>query len=90
MDAKLTTSFANKPNLLNLKNDFSVWGTYKSISGADVPIHIRYAIDKKPTYYKSIRDNVTYRYDPQECDWREIIYQMALDYYKHHTDEDFK
>ena len=51
---------------------------------------MRYAIDKKPTYYKSIRDNVVYRYDPQECDWREIIYQMALDYYKHHTDEDFK
>ena len=88
MDAKLTTSFANRPNLLNLKNDFSVWGTYKSISGSDIPIHMRYAIDKKPSEYTSIRDNITYKVSV-DCDWRELIYQMALDYYKHHTEEDF-
>jgi hypothetical protein len=25
----------------------------KSASGADVPVHMRYAIDKKPMYYKT-------------------------------------
>ena len=143
-DAKLTTAFANNPNLLNLKNDFSVWGTYKSMSGADVPIHMRYVIDKKPVQYQPIRplqqkieyytnnskteeeiksfdafsygdlimDNephsiewtigenkyredtysfyAAFPYKANECDWRELIYQMALDYYKCHTDEDFR
>ena len=45
------TSISNNPNLNNLKNDFSIWGTRKSISGAEIPIHLRYAIDKKPTRY---------------------------------------
>ena len=54
-DAKLVTSFANNPNLLNVKNDFVVWGTYTSTSGGSVPIHMRYALDTKPTYYKAIR-----------------------------------
>jgi hypothetical protein len=131
-DAKLITSFANNPNLLNVKNDFSVWGTYKSISGADIPIHMRYAIDKKPESYHTYRPvkivresdgelisedktnfnyfyengwisqehvningvNYTYYYldhlfTTQDWDWRELIYQMASDYYKCHTNEDF-
>lgn len=45
------TSISDNPNLNNLKNDFSIWGTRKSISGAEIPIHLRYAIDKKPTRY---------------------------------------
>ena len=87
-NAQLTTAFANNPNLLNVKNDFSVWGTYKSISGADVPIHMRYAIDTKPAYYKSLSGE---EYNSSTSDWREIIYQMALDYYKdaNWTKDDF-
>ena len=135
MDAQLTTAFANNPNLLNIKNDFSVWGTYKSISGADIPIHMRYALDTKPTKYKTIRSLWTRREDAENpiepdgyidykdycedktfedengipmigsyltkafstisdddsiiVDWREIIYQMALDYYSLGTKDDF-
>ena len=85
-NAQLTTAFANNPNLLNVKNDFSVWGTYKSISGADIPIHMRYALDNKPTYYKSLEG---VEYTSETWDWREIIYQMAVDYYKHWTEDDF-
>ena len=87
-DAKLVTAFANNPNLLNVKNDFSVWGTYKSLSGADIPIHMRYALDTKPTSYTSL-DNIEYTID--KWDWREIIYQMAVDYYKNSnwTTDDF-
>lgn len=49
----IITAFNNTPNLNNLRNDFSIWGTRKGITGADIPIHLRYAIDKKPDYYIS-------------------------------------
>ena len=50
-NSKLFTAFNNTPSLSNLKNDYTVWGE-KSNGNA---IHMRYAIDKKPTYYKSIK-----------------------------------
>lgn len=50
---ELVTAFANTPDLLNIKNDFSLWGERKSVSGASLPIHMRYAIGKKPSYYKT-------------------------------------
>lgn len=87
MNAELITSFANTPNILNVRNDFSVWGTYKSSSGADLPIHMRLALDNKPTKYVSPYQNITYTVD--EWDWRELIYQMALDWRKHNHDDNF-
>ena len=53
-DGNLISSYQNNPNLSNLKNDYSVWGTRKGISGAEIPIHYRYAIDKKPVFYKAL------------------------------------
>jgi hypothetical protein len=53
-DAELISAFNNNPNLLNMRNDYSVWGVRKGISGADIPVHMRYAIDTKPSYYKNI------------------------------------
>lgn len=47
----LISSFQNSPNLANLRNDFTVWGNRKGISGSDIPIHMRYAIDNKPWRY---------------------------------------
>ena len=47
-DEKLFTAISNTPNINNIKNDYSIWGTRKSTSGNDFPIHARYAIDKKP------------------------------------------
>jgi hypothetical protein len=69
---KLFTSIGKSPNVANVKNDFSIWGNRKGISGQDLPIHVRYAIHKKPTEYKEY-NNIDY-------DWRELIYQMAKDY----------
>lgn len=112
----LITSFNNNPNLLNLRNDYSIWGERESISGAKVPIHLRYAIDKKPTAYHPIwttnlDDKQIEAYNKkygtaitgrtkaeaeklkvttEDWDWREIIYQMALDYYKYNFLEDFE
>lgn len=52
-DVNLIQKFSNQPALNNLKNDYSVWGVRKSATGAEIPIHSRYAIHKKPTYYKN-------------------------------------
>lgn len=52
-DGILLTAFTDAPNILNVRNDFSIWGTKKGATGADIPIHLRYAIDYKPEFYKS-------------------------------------
>lgn len=114
----LVTSFNNTPNLSELKNDYSLWGTRKSLTGNDLPVHLRYAIDKKPTYYKTlrgdaygtttfidqIRNQITKEVHDEETinrrieeklkdiiivDWREIIYQMAIDYRRFNHCDDF-
>ena len=115
------TSFNNTPNLANLKNDFTVWGTRKSVSGSSLPIHMRYAIDNKPTQYTTIQvetseledynnannmnlsgqNSITYIANDMfdmtngakgeyKCDWRELIYRMALDYNKYNHLDDFE
>lgn len=55
----LITSFANTPDFANLKNDYSLWGVRKGTTGIELPIHLRYAIDTKPWYYKS-HDGIIY------------------------------
>lgn len=94
---RLITAFQNSPVLDNLKNDFSVWGTRQAVNGQEIPIHARFAIDKKPVYYKSLLDNEIYISEknylyPEAIvtDWREIIYQMARDNYQLNQDADFK
>lgn len=59
-DSQLVTSFSNAPALSNLKNDFSIWGERESSTGAKIPVHLRYAIDKKPSYYTSYTGDITY------------------------------
>ena len=134
---KIITAIQNNPVLTNVRNDFVVWGKRKSVSGADLPIHARYAIDKKPMCYMTLGGVLYYTqaavaissslfYGPLiddlekhnnlkslninyeqlkiddgtsienpnfvpipivnlsiglKVDWREIIYQMALDYF---------
>ncbi len=46
-DNNLLTAINNTPNLGNLKNDYSVWGE----NANQLAIHLRYAIDIKPTEY---------------------------------------
>ena len=52
--SELITAFNNNPNLLNLRNDYSIWGERTGVSGANIPIHLRYAIDEKPVAYTTI------------------------------------
>lgn len=84
---QLITAIQNAPNLLNLRNDFAVWGKKKTTSGTEIDIHARYAIDTKPTQYYSLIDNKWYK--SSETDWRELIYKMALDYRRFYHDDDF-
>lgn len=109
--SELITAFNNNPNLLNLRNDYSIWGERTGVSGAKIPVHIRYAIDRKPIQYTQItvennnaelaaynakyKTNVTGRTSPitfkaADSDWREVIYQMGLDYYKYNMLSDFE
>ena len=50
----LVTSISNSPKLDNVKNDFSIWGTRKSVTKQELDVHMRYAIHSKPTQYCSI------------------------------------
>ena len=94
----LLSAFTDAPQILNIRNDFSIWGKRKGVSGQELPVHMRYAIDFKPTYYKPLRfdekGNQLLNINPfiasDELDWRELIYQMALDYFKYnHTKSNF-
>ena len=102
-DGILLSAFTDNPQILNIKNDFSIWGKRKGAGNSNIPIHMRYAIDYKPIFYRPIRFNEqgelitnTLPYLAEEYndinnefdsidryDWRELIYQMALDYYKY-------
>ena len=95
---KLVSSMNNSPNLLNIKNDYKIWGIRKTTAGSEINIHLRYAIDKKPQKYKSYDGKVYKTGDKYQenktkneivCDWREIIYQMSQDYFQNHRKEDF-
>lgn len=143
----LLSAFTDAPQVLNIKNDFSIWGKRKGVDGQDLSVHMRYAIDFKPTYYSPLKFNeqgeqvqsdkvyVSFEYREYEVidldensfqsyvyyiknlngtyslaesynkdvvyykaieskreedepeliylDWRELIYQMALDYFKY-------
>lgn len=93
----LISSFSNDPDLKNIRNDYSIWGVRTTASGEEVPVHFRYAIHKYPTYYKSY-DEINYYSNEYvgeiptgtvQYDWRELIYQMAMDYYKYGQRDDF-
>lgn len=118
---ELITAFNNSPNLLNMRNDYSIWGERTGTSGASIPVHLRYAIDNKPLKYQQIYfnpedsdyqeniwaiENYNARYNTTLAartqadaklfsvengdDWREVIYQMGLDYYKYNILDNFE
>ena len=65
-NSNIITTFSNAPNLANLRNDFSLWGTRKSVTGSEIPVHLRYAIDKKPEYYKTYSGEIYTTKDIEE------------------------
>lgn len=84
----LTTMISNNPQFSNIKNDFSIWGKKKASSdGKENSIHMRCAIDEKPQIYTNFKGKT---FSADEIDWRELIYQMALDYFNHNHDDDYE
>lgn len=94
VDNYLISAFNNAPDIKNVRNDFSVWGVRKSISGADIPVHVRYAIDKKPCYYKTFTGNVyttdevylRQAYEEAYTQIHEVTSQRILDFAMKHPD----
>lgn len=85
---QMTTMLNNNPNINNIKNDYAIWGKKKANSvGKENAIHMRVAIDEKPEKYTNFK-GVTYT--DQEWDWRELIFQMAQDYYDHNHEDDYE
>lgn len=97
-DLKDVISINSNPNIANVRNDFSIWGTRPSVSGAELPVHLRFAIDRKPVQYKAYNGNTYIAADKFKisadnkihCDWRELIYQMAVDYLQHYHEDSFR
>lgn len=119
----LISSIQNNPNLSNIFNDYVIWGERQGVE-SNIPIHIRYAIDVKPSCYQTLKltkddaemykqltdfegeltgyikeskfyctNNYPQSLRPEEAivvDWREIIYQMANDFFKAHYFDDFE
>ena len=57
--SRIVSAYQNSPQLGNIKNDFTVWGKKKNSSGVEIPIHMRYAIDIKPSFYASYPKTTT-------------------------------
>lgn len=98
---KLLSSISHNPTLNNIKNDFSVFGEREIGDKQKITIHARIAIDEKPDFYcsfdkilyksKNCNDDIIFTNIKKTiiCDWREVIYQMALDFYKNNQDDNF-
>ena len=85
---KTTTAFSNTPNIMNVRNDYAIWGKRKANSeGRENKFHMRAAIDEKPERYLAYDGT---EYTAEKWDWRELIYQMGLDYLNHNHDDDYE
>ena len=92
-EGELITAFNNNPNLLNMKNDYSIWGERVGSSGATIPVHMRYAIDSRKLqaelgwepslqFEEGIEKTVRWYLDNQE--WMDNI--TSGDYEKYYDD----
>lgn len=76
MDTSKFTAMSISPNMNNIKNDFIVWGTTTKSNNISLNFHARWALQHKPTSYINLNG---IEYDIDKYDWRELIYQMAVD-----------
>lgn len=59
-DSKMITSFRNTPKIDNVKNDYTIWGKKKGVTGVEIDIHLRYGIQSKPTKYTNFKGETYY------------------------------
>lgn len=60
-DLSLVSSITVNPSFDNVKNDFTVWGTTKTASGADKPIRYHAILETKPTAYTTLGASIVYK-----------------------------
>lgn len=89
----LVSSIQNTPNVGDIKNDYSLWGSRKS-GEIEIPIHMRYAIDHKPCWYKAFPkpgqpDGIIYctqqgwdNYEQEKTDYEKLVGQELEDQMK--------
>lgn len=65
-DRTLLSSISVAPQYDNIKNDFLVWGTAKTVTGGDKPIRYRLAIDTKPSVRTNAMSAIVYK-DYRSC-----------------------
>lgn len=80
------TNVSYQPNITNIKNDFSIWGKRTSVNGSELPIHLRYAIQDKPTYYKKYAKNKNEVYDEYYTD----DYELAEEWNREENKKDYR
>ena len=80
LDSILISSFQNTPKINNLKNDYTVWGSYNN-NGIEIPIHMRYALDEKPISYRPIRPLKEEIHTIIEKDGQELSNVVTYKYY---------
>ena len=78
----LTTAYQNSPKMGDIKNDYTVWGKKKNVMNNDIPIHMRYAIDLKPKFYKNFEGQV-YMTSEFYNEFVAIAAESQADYRKH-------
>ena len=81
--SQLTTAYQNSPAMGNIKNDYTVWGKKKNNSQRDIPIHMRYAIDIKPKFYRNF-DGQAYMTEEYYKEFIAIAAETQ-EQYRHHA-----
>ena len=84
--SRLTTAYQNSPQMGNIKNDYTVWGKKKNATSHEVPIHMRYAIDLKPAFYRNFNGDV-YITEEGEKLWNSEVANFQAPYRKHSLPE---
>ena len=98
IESELITNISKSPAIDKIKNDYVCWGNMKSASGVDLPIHAITAFMKQPEFYTTFEGKIYFTNSyalskgldiKNSYDYRELIYQMAMDYNKYGQEENF-
>lgn len=79
--SNLISAYQNSPNLTNIRNDYSIWGERKGINDVTIPIHLRYAIDKKPSFYRAYDGEHIYTIEAKTDEeiYKEIVEEVIAE-----------
>lgn len=81
-NSNLITAISHQPDIANVKNDYSIFGMRKTTSGAEIPVHIRYAIDQKPTYYRAWDGTIYTTEKLSDDELKEVVRQVQKQLYQ--------